>query len=76
MREVDLRGKLKGCTQDPSVKLSSVLVGLRSGEAVKLLLNEEDLPLRALQLLALRRGLELEVLSRSRKVTQVILRRQ
>jgi len=74
VREVDLRMKRKKCTENPVIKLTQLLREMESNpESLKLILDEREIPFKALRLLAEKRGLTLKLLEKSGSDLTVLL---
>ena len=72
---IDLRTQPKGCSEHPLIRLKKAVASLKEGEVLKVVTDEEVVPLKTIEVMASKAGLVTEVVKVSEGVTEVVLRR-
>jgi len=75
LETVDLRSKPSGCSQHPLVKLKKLINQLREGGAIRVVTDERVIPVKTIEVIAKKKGLSLEIVSREGNVVEVYLKK-
>ena len=75
LKVIDLRTQPKGCNEHPLVRLKKEVTSLKEGEVLKVITDEEVVPLKTIKVMASRAGLTMEVVRTEEGITEVVLRK-
>jgi len=73
--EVDLREQPKGCKEHPLIRLKREAESLSMGEELRVVSDEDVVPLEAIRIIASRAGLKLTKTRIAGKTLEVVLRK-
>ena len=76
MKVIDLRTQPKGCSEHPLIRLKKEVASLKEGEVLKVITDEEVVPLKTIKVLSSKAGVDVKVLSSSGGIVEVLLRKE
>jgi len=75
LKVIDLRTQPKGCSEHPLVRLKKEVALLKDGEVLKVVTDEEVVPVKTIKVIASKAGLNIEIVRTEGGVTEVLLKR-
>jgi TusA-related sulfurtransferase len=76
LRVIDLRAQPKGCSEHPLIRLKNDVISLNKGEVLRVITDEEVVPLEAIRVIAYKAGLTMEIARAEKGATEVVLRKE
>lgn len=73
VEKIDLTQQPSSCLQHPLVKLKNIIEKLNTGEAVEVSTNSEIIPVEAVEIIAKKKNLSLEIVESNKPFYKILL---